>query len=78
MPVCCVKNCRSRTDRGNKENYNVSLYYFPKECELRRKWLEACERKEGEIKINCGEFIFQMLQLIFSFRIMMRLYALAT
>lgn len=64
MPVCCIKNCKSRTGRNNRENYNVLLYYFPKEPELRRQWLEACQRKEEDIKLSCGEFMFQMLSFL--------------
>jgi len=58
MPVCCIKNCKSRIDRSNKENYNLLLFYFPKENELRRQWLKACQRKEGDIKLSCGKFIY--------------------
>ncbi|XP_077270191.1 uncharacterized protein LOC143901639 [Temnothorax americanus] len=54
MPVCCIKNCKSRTGRGNRENYNVLLCYFPKEPEIRRQWLEACQRKEADIKLSCA------------------------
>lgn len=54
MPACCVRNCRSRSGRSIRENKNVLLYYFPKERELRRQWLEACQRKEGDIKLSCA------------------------
>jgi len=64
MPVCCIKNCKSRTGRNNKENYNVPLYYFPKEPELRKQWLKACRRKETDIKVSCGKFIFRVLNSI--------------
>ncbi|KAL6268154.1 hypothetical protein P5V15_001246 [Pogonomyrmex californicus] len=52
MSICCVQNCKSRTDRSNKKNYNYVLYYFPKEHKLRKQWFEGCQRKEGDIKLN--------------------------
>ncbi|KYM93389.1 hypothetical protein ALC62_16012 [Cyphomyrmex costatus] len=52
MPICYIKNCKSRTGRSNKEN--VSLYYFPKEPVLRKQWLEACQRIETDIKVSCA------------------------
>ncbi|KYN29442.1 PREDICTED: THAP domain-containing protein 1 A [Trachymyrmex cornetzi] len=47
MPVCCIRNCKTRTGRAEESS---KVYYFPKEPNLRKKWLEACKRKEEELK----------------------------
>lgn len=52
MPSCSVHNCKSRTYwTGTKE---ITFYRFPREETVRQLWLNACERSEGNIKIDSG------------------------
>lgn len=38
---CCVPNCRGNYDNGPR----VSVFSFPKDEDLRRKWTRAIHRK---------------------------------
>ena len=40
---CCVPGCRSNYD---KENTKYSCFSFPKDKQLREKWLSAIPRKD--------------------------------
>ncbi len=41
MPNCNVQNCKSHSGRGEK----VTLYSFPKDKQLRERWLVLCRCK---------------------------------
>ncbi|XP_011883397.1 PREDICTED: THAP domain-containing protein 1-like [Vollenhovia emeryi] len=51
MPVCAVPNCQNRS-RCFLQKENIKLYQFPQEPDVQQKWLEACGRKEGDIKLR--------------------------
>ncbi|XP_024875988.1 THAP domain-containing protein 1 A-like, partial [Temnothorax curvispinosus] len=49
MPTCCIKHCTSRTSDKTK---NLKFFGFPKEDVIRQQWLDACKRKETDIKVD--------------------------
>ncbi|XP_011870749.1 PREDICTED: uncharacterized protein LOC105563624 [Vollenhovia emeryi] len=51
MPTCCVKNCKSHTNNMFLTK-DIKHFSFPKEIAIRQQWLNACQRKETEIKVD--------------------------
>ncbi|XP_071637137.1 uncharacterized protein [Temnothorax longispinosus] len=51
MPTCCIKNCKSYT-ANNAAPKNIKFYRFPRETAVRQQWLNACQRKESDIKVD--------------------------
>ena len=45
---CCVNLCKSRF----KKNSDISYHEFPKDNDMRLKWLKAVSRKDFNTRIN--------------------------
>lgn len=55
MSTCCVKNYLNRTsDNATK---GIKYFSFPKEAALRQEWLNVCDRKEADMKVDSGKRI---------------------
>ncbi|XP_071571943.1 uncharacterized protein [Temnothorax nylanderi] len=54
MPTCCINNCRNRTYWNFNESKNIQFHRFPREIAVRQQWLNACQRKESDIKIDAA------------------------
>jgi len=39
MPTCCIKNCRNLA--SDAFSNNVVFYTFPRDVDLRRKWIKT-------------------------------------
>ncbi|XP_071567384.1 uncharacterized protein [Temnothorax nylanderi] len=50
MPTCCIKNCKNRTDHNTTKS--IKYFSFPKETAVRQQWLNACQRKESDMKVD--------------------------
>jgi len=55
MPTCCIKNCTSRTHNNTKGTKGLKYFTFPKNVALREQWLNACRKKETDMKIDAGK-----------------------
>ena len=44
--ICAVYGCSS-SYRNNVEKKTISLYHFPKDPEISKKWVNACKRKDS-------------------------------
>jgi len=53
MPGCAIPNCINRS-RCLFQKEGIKLFVFPREVDLQQKWLEACRRKTGNIKLDKG------------------------
>lgn len=54
MPVCVFEGCFSGSKRKDKDrDPNVHLHTFPKDPELRNKWIKQIVRHGNVNKINC-------------------------
>ena len=45
MPSCCAVNCTNRKTKNNE----LAFYRIPKTKERREKWLQAINKKAGEM-----------------------------
>ncbi|TGZ49432.1 Uncharacterized protein DBV15_09781 [Temnothorax longispinosus] len=50
MPTCCIKNCKNR--KNHNETKGIKYFIFPKETSICQQWLNACQRKETEMKVD--------------------------
>ncbi|XP_076296541.1 uncharacterized protein LOC143216874 [Lasioglossum baleicum] len=48
VQTCCIKNCKERQNRDK----NISFHKFPKNPELREKWIKAINRKDFEPSVH--------------------------
>jgi len=55
MPTCCIRNCKSRTGGATKTK-DIKFFSFPQNPAVKKKWLEACHREEGNLNMNSGKF----------------------
>ncbi|XP_018405712.1 PREDICTED: uncharacterized protein LOC108782059 [Cyphomyrmex costatus] len=46
---CAVYNCKSGSHAFDRK---IKLFSFPQDPEIKRKWLVACRRTEGELKVE--------------------------
>ncbi|GLG98444.1 Uncharacterized protein GBIM_05090, partial [Gryllus bimaculatus] len=57
MPTCCVRYCTNRS--GNIGSGQFKYFYFPKDPELRKKWMMACGKNEATYNANHGRICHQ-------------------
>ncbi|XP_071637314.1 uncharacterized protein [Temnothorax longispinosus] len=50
MPTCCIKNCKNRTNHNGTKG--IKYFTFLKETSIRQQWLNACQRKETDMKVD--------------------------
>lgn len=55
MPACCVRNCTSRSTHPKTRRKNIRHFKFPRDSDIRRKWLNACQRYESELNMDYGK-----------------------
>lgn len=48
VQTCCLKNCKERQNR----NKNISFHKFPKNPEMREKWIKAINQKDFKPSIH--------------------------
>ncbi|TGZ48600.1 Uncharacterized protein DBV15_10770 [Temnothorax longispinosus] len=53
MPTCCVKNCKNRTNHNGTKG--IKYFTFPKETSIRQQSLNACQRKETDMKVDSAK-----------------------
>lgn len=58
MPGCAVINCKSGL-QSHFSSQGIKLYQFPRDPDMRQKWLAACGRKE-DIKLCKGNVQLQI------------------
>ncbi|XP_071571947.1 uncharacterized protein [Temnothorax nylanderi] len=51
MPGCCIENCENR-NWYYAVSKNIQFHRFPREIAVRQQWLNACQRKESDIKVD--------------------------
>lgn len=48
MPNCMVPSCPNNSCR--RSNKDISYYRLPKSPNMRKKWLKACNKEDGQVK----------------------------
>jgi len=66
MPMCSFEGCFSGSrKKDNRKSSNVHLHKFPKDPEMRRKWLDQIKLGSNVSKVNFGTGIKNILFLKF-------------
>lgn len=55
MPTSCVKSCKNRTNHNGTKG--IKYFTFPKETSVRQQWLNACQRKVTDMKVDSGKLM---------------------
>ncbi|XP_018400046.1 PREDICTED: THAP domain-containing protein 5-like [Cyphomyrmex costatus] len=54
MRQCSVRHCKIRSSGPSKAK-NTKFFWFPKNQTLKKAWLQAINRSEEELNINCAK-----------------------
>jgi len=58
MPTCYIVNCKNCTQYNGTKG--IKYFTFPKDIAIRQQWLNACGKKETDMKVDASKLMIML------------------